>query len=251
MTSTILYELTGGGIAVMTLNRAPVNALNPDFMSDIEACLMQMEMDSSVHAVVITSALKIFSAGLDLKEAIGYSVPQQTAIVDGLNSVFTRLYAFQKPVVAAVSGAAIAGGLFFVLSSDFTVAEEGVKLGLSEVRVGATFPVGPLEIARDSLSKSAFRRILLSGVPVAAEEAKELGFVDEICSEDQVLERAMAVARDYAKLPPKTYAAIKLQMRSPALATIDKTLRQNADPARDGWFSQETAEAMNAVLNRS
>ncbi len=251
MTDTILHEMTDDGIAVMTLNRAPVNALNPEFLSEIEAYLKRLDSDNAVRAVVISSACKVFCAGLDLKEVVDYSVPKQTEIVDGLNSAFARLYGFPKPMIAATAGAAIAGGLFFVLSADYSVAREGARLGLSEVRVGANFPVGPLEIARDSLSKGAFRRILLSGLPVDAAEAFRMGFVDEVCAADQVMERAMTVARDYANLPPQTFAAIKAQMRAPALNVINETLKKNADPTRDGWFTSETVSAMKSALGPS
>ncbi len=251
MTEKILHEMTDDGIAVMTLNRAPVNALNPEFLSDIEVHLQRLESDSAVRAVVISSACKVFCAGLDLKEVVEYSVSQQTAIVDGLNSAFSRLYGFPKPVIAATTGAAIAGGLFFVLSADYAVVRAGARLGLSEVRVGANFPVGPLEIARDSLSKGAFRRILLSGLPVVAAEAFRMGFVDEVCPADQVMERAMTVARDYASFPAQTYGARKSQMRASALSVINEILKKNADPTRDGWFTSETVSAMKSALSPS
>ena len=249
MADTILHDITEGGTAVMTLSRLPVNALNPEFLAQIEKHLQRLEADNLVRAVVISSATKVFSAGLDLKEAVDYSVPQQTAIVDGLNSCFARLYGFPKPVVAAVNGAAIAGGLFFVLSADFAIAAEGAKLSLSEVRVGASFPVGPLEIARATLSKSSFRRILLSGRAVRADEAKAMGFIDDVQPKDLVMDRAMRVAGDYAGLPPQTFSAVKAQMRMPTLEIINDALKRNADATRDGWFTSETISAMKAALS--
>lgn len=248
MTENILHELTEDGIAVMTLNRAPVNAFNPQFLAQIDTCLAELREDNAVRAVVLASGLKVFSAGLDLKEVMDYSVPQQTAIVDGLTSAFTALYAFPKPLIVAAGGSAIAGGMFLVMISDFTIARQRAKFGLSEVRVGACFPSPLLEIARDALSTTAFRRILLSGNLVDADEALTLGIVDDVQPADQVMQRAMAVARDYASLPPLTYAAIKAQMRAPTLGLIDEILKSNADPTRSGWFSEETAPAMKAVL---
>lgn len=248
MTDTLLHELTDDGIAIITLNRPPVNALSPDYMLALEHLLKQLAQDDGVGALVITSPLKVFSAGLNLKQLVDYDVVQQTAIVDGLGSLFARLYAFPKPVIIAAGGAAIAGGMFFVLTADFTVAGQGARLGLSEVRIGVSFPQSLLEIARDALSKPAFRRILLSGALLDAAEALKLGLVDEVQPVGQVQQRAMAVARDYAALPPKTFAAIKAQMRQPALDVINQALKSNTDPARQGWFTEETIEAIKAVL---
>ena len=248
MTDTVLHEDLGDGVALMTLNRPPVNALNPSFLADVEDHLEHLEKDAAVHSVIVASSFKVYSAGLDIKQAQAYSVDEQTAIVDRLNSAFARLFGFPKPVVAAVSGAAIAGGMFFVLSADYAVTHKGAKFGLAEVRVGASFPVGPLEIARATLPPSAMNRLMLSGHPVSARTALEIGFVDEVVAEDKVIETAMAAAVDLAAAPPKAYAAIKAQVRAPALTMINSAIANRSDPIRPGWFSDETGAAMKAML---
>jgi enoyl-CoA hydratase/carnithine racemase len=166
-----------------------------------------------------------------------------------LNNTFAKLYGFPKPVVAAVNGSALAGGLFFVLAADHSVAREGIKLGLTEIRVGVTFPVGPLEIARDTLPHGAFRHLLLSGQPVEASRAVELGIVDEVTPLDSLMTRAESVARQFAALPPRTFAAVKAQMRAPALRIINSAIEAKSDPARASWFSDETIPAMKAMLD--
>jgi enoyl-CoA hydratase/carnithine racemase len=124
-----------------------------------------------------------------------------------------------------------------------------VKLGLSEVRVGVSFPVGPLEIARGTLSTGAFRRLLLGGQPIGVGQAMEEGIVDDLQSAELLMARAVAVARDYARIPPRTYGDVKAQMRAPVLMTVNAAIEQQSDPARAGWFSDETKPAMTAMLS--
>ncbi len=248
MSDNLDREDAAGGVTILTLKRAPVNALNPDYLSEIEATLSAIDADSSVRALVLTSGLKVFSAGMDLKEAIDFTDADQTAVVDGLNATYTRLYAMSKPVITAANGAAIAGGLFFILATDYTVARQRAKFGLTEVRVGVNFPVAPLEIARATLSPAAFRQVLLGGNLLDAAVAKEMGIVDEVVEPDDVMERALAVARNYAAIPPKTYASVKMQMRKNELDLISRVLAEGTDTTRNSWYSDETRGAMTALL---
>ena len=248
MTDTILNQDLGNGISVMTLNRAPVNAISAAFLADVEAYLKRLENDPAVRAVIVASAFKVFSAGLDLKEAQAFSLEDQVAIVDNLTTVFAAMYRFPKPVVAAASGAAIAGGLFFVLSADYAVTHADAKFGLAEVRVGVSFPVGPFEIARATLPPPALNRLMLTGRPVTAQQPMDIGFIDEVVAREDIMQRAEAAALDLIATPPTTYATIKAQIRAPALTIIDEAIANKSDPARAGWFTDETRPAMKAMI---
>ena len=90
MNKMLVREDIGDGITLLTLNRAPVNALNPELLAEIEAQLIDIDGDKSIRALIITSGLSVFSAGMDLKEAQQFSIDEQTAIVDALNSSFMQ-----------------------------------------------------------------------------------------------------------------------------------------------------------------
>jgi len=249
MSEDLSRGFVADGVTILTLNRAPVNALNPAYLGEIEAELSKIEKDPAVRAVVLASGLKVFSAGMDLKEAQGFSKAEQTAVVDGLNATYARLYGLSKPVVTAAAGAAIAGGLFFILAADYTVAGQRAKFGLTEARVGVTFPVAPLEIARAVLSPATLRRVMLGGDLMSAQDAQDMGIIDEIVDAEDVMPRALAMARHYAAIPPMTYASIKAQMRHRELSVIRETIENKTDPSRDGWYSDETPAAMAALLD--
>ncbi|SLN40367.1 putative enoyl-CoA hydratase echA8 [Falsiruegeria litorea R37] len=236
-----------GGIVEIGLNRAPVNALSPEFLFSFKDLLDGLAGDPDVHAIVLTSPFKVYSAGLDLKEAQHFDLNQQNAIVEGLNVGFLSLFANPKPVVCSVDGAAIAGGLFFVLGSDIRIGGPRAVLGLAEVRVGADFPVGPLEIARATLGPDALRRLMLTGQPMSALEAYRYGILDAV-TEENPRERAMTEARALAELPPKTYASIKQQIRGGAIETIEQGMRDGANRSSTGWFNDETTQAMRKMI---
>lgn len=241
----------GDGIVELQLGRAPVNALSAEFLMDFAEEITRLGQDESVRAIILSSPFKVFSAGLDLKEAQDFDLEQQQAIVQGLNEGFLALYACPKPVVACVGGAAIAGGLFFVLASDRRVALSKSSFGLAEVRVGADFPVGPLEIAKATLDTNTQRRLMLTGQPVGPIAARNFGFID-IIAEDQedLVAYALSEARKLAELPPIAYASIKAQLRADVIARIRAAIDGGGNNPEGGWFNAETKSAMQRMLDQ-
>ena len=185
---------------------------------------------------------------MDLKEALGFDLKDQQAMVRGLNVSFTKLFGFPKPTIVAASGAAIAGGFFLVLASDYRIAGPKARFGLAEVRVGVNFPVGPLAIARATLAPNDLRRLMLGGHPIGAEAALAAGIVDLIEDADAVMVRAVSVARDYAAIPSGTFAEVKRQMRGPVIETIQNAMANGANTPPEGWFTAETKAAMSRML---
>ena len=244
-----LETKTADGVMVAQLNRPPANALTVEFLNEIEANFRRIENDPSVRAVVMKGFDKVLSAGMDLKMlATLDSTAAQAEVVDALNRAYGAMYAFSKPYVVAVSGHAIAGGLFFILAADYRIAAEGpARFGLSEVRVGVAFPVAPLEIARAELSPAVARRILLSGHPVGVSDALSAGIIDEVVGADLLQPRAIEMANSLAASPAAAYAQIKQQLRAPVMAKIKAALAGN-EPMLEGWFTPETTKAALAVL---
>lgn len=237
-----------GGVICLTLNHAPVNALSAQGLDGFGATIRTLEADDTVRAIVITSRFKVFSAGLNLKEAQDFDLEAQHAIVKGLNEGFLALFACAKPTVVAVEGAAIAGGLFYVLASDYRIASAKAQFGLAEIRVGADFPLGPMEIARATLSPNDLRRLMLTGQPIRAEQAHASGIVDQIVPEGTTLEAALAQAAQLGRIPPMTFASVKRQIRGDVIARIEAAIADGANAPTGGWFNDETKLAMRAML---
>lgn len=249
MTERLILEKGDRGVAKLTLNRGPVNALNTPFLKELGACFTTLANDEDVRAVILQSPFKVFSAGLDLKETVEFSKQDETDIVDALNEAFLDMYRFPKPVIASVDGAAIAGGLFFPLIADYVLATEKAKFGLSEVRVGACFPEGPMEVARAELTPVGLNLLMLTGHPVSAQRAYEIGAVNEIVEPEGLGKITLSIAEDFAKKPPQAFAAIKTQIRKNTIRYLEDVVTNKSDPTRPSWFTEETKAAMSAVLS--
>lgn len=239
----------GDGIIELQLGQAPVNALTADFLLGFADEINEIGQNDQVRAIILTSPFKVFSAGLDLKAAKDFDLEQQHAIVRGLNEGFLALYACPKPVVACIGGAAIAGGLFFVLASDRRVAYSKSSFGLAEVRVGADFPVGPLEIAKATLDTDTQRRLMLTGQPIGPIAARNAGFIDIIAEDhEDLVTYSLSEARKLAELPSEAYASIKAQLRGETIARIKSAIENGGNAPKGGWFNSQTREAMQRML---
>jgi enoyl-CoA hydratase len=233
------------GVAIVRIERPPANALAPDLLAE-GAELVERLRGALPDAVVITGSGRFFSGGVDLKLAPTLSVDEQREMVDGINRLFCDWYGFPRPVVAAVNGHAVAGGMILALCADHRVGSREATYGLTELRVGAPYPVAAMGTVKAELPPPAVRRLVLGAKLLDADEALKLGLVDELADPERVLERSLAIARELAALPSGTYETVKRQLRGAALAAMREGIER--DPLSRGWFSEETPAAARAAL---
>ena len=250
MSDMIQLEMSAG-IATLRLNRPPANALDLALITALADKFAELESQPEVRALIVTGAGRFFSAGLDLKAVPAYSRDEQRALANNLNRMVGRLYGLPLPVVAAVNGHSIAGGVIVALSCDYRIGAAGdYKIGLTEARVGVTFPVGPMAVVQGELSHPAARRAVLLARNVGPQEALAQGLLDELQPAEQLLSRATEMAEEMAALPRTAYGRIKRQMRAAALARIDDAVNNQNEPVLDSWLDAETASASAEVLSR-
>jgi enoyl-CoA hydratase len=195
-------------------------------------------------AVVLTGREGFFSAGADLKIAPTLDADGQRGMVEGINRIFAAWYGFPRPVVAAVNGHAIAGGLILALCADYRVGSTDGKYGLTELKAGLPYPVVAMAVVRAELNALAARRLVLGADLVGAREALDAGAFDEVAEPDQVLHRATEVARELSLLPSEAYEKVKHQLRGPIL---EEALAK-PDPLLEGWTGRDTADAVANIL---
>jgi enoyl-CoA hydratase len=237
------------GVAILTMNRPPANAINLTFLDELDGALRAIG-EGSAHAMIVTGHGAIFSAGLDLKEIPRYDRAQQNLMLVRLNGVIRRLYAMPIPTVAAVNGHAIAGGLVLMLACDWRLAvDRGALFGLTEIRAGVPYPAAANAVVQAELSPAAARELVLAGKNHGPERALALGIVDELQPAAAVLDRSEAKARELAMAPAEGYARIKRQLRGRALAEMAEAIAAG-DPLRDNWLFAETQAAATRVLRQ-
>jgi enoyl-CoA hydratase len=238
-------------ICVFALARPPVNAMNLDVLSQIDAALRDLEQQREVRAVVLTGSGRCFSAGLDLKAIPAYSPADQRETVLVLNRVVTRLYRMPVPTIAAVNGHAIAGGLILVLACDYRIGTRApCELGLTEARVGIPFPAAPLAVLKSELAPAVVRRLTLTGRNIDSQKALDEHVLDEIEAPERVVPRALEVAKDLAAIPRDAFGRVKHQVRGEVIERLSGLIEANTDPLLGDWLTGETSDAAQSVLRQ-
>jgi enoyl-CoA hydratase len=247
--SRLALAVGADGIAVVALAHPPVNAMDAPLFEELAGLFERLVVQPAVRAAVITGQGRAFSAGLDLKQAPQLDRLGQCRLAEALNRCFGTLYGWPRPLVAAVNGHAIAGGLILVLCADWrVVADVPLQASLAEVRAGVTYPVAPLEIARSELEPATARRLVLLGETLDAPEAHALRVFDELVPAEVLMSHALARARRDAELPPDAFAITKRELRAAVLNRIDHA-RAGHEPRLAAWLGEETRRAAAAVLH--
>ena len=230
-TINIAYD---SGIATITLNRPDKrNAISFELIDDLLCGLKEVETSDAL-VLIVTGAGKAFSSGMDLdnlKKLIGRSPEQNLKDSETMVRLFRSLYEFPKVTIAAVNGAAIAGGTGLALLCDFTLAVPESKFGYTEVRIGFVPAIVSTFLLRQVGEKQA-RDLLLTGRIIGAEEAARMGLVNEIVAPENLMTRARELAALLMENSPASLRATKKLLnehsRAELDAQIEAAVRENA-----------------------
>jgi len=207
------------GIATITMDRIPsMNALDPRSMVDLRDALLKFEEDNHLRVAILTGAgEKAFCAGADLKE----TMPAQPYVsglfdrnVDDKHPLYVRNISLPrlgitKPIIAAVNGVAVGGGMELALNADICICSPNARFGLTEPRVGSIPAVSGIQRLMQALPRSTAMQLLLTGEIIDAERAHAYGIVSEVVTGEPLLQRARAIALDIAANAPLAVRAIK------------------------------------------
>ncbi len=239
-----------GAVRVITLTRPPGNTLGLEALASLRTEVDRAAGDARVRAIVLASGLpKYFSSGLDLQEIMALPSARRPQAFEALFHCYRASLTAPKPVVGALSGAAILGGWIIAMGCDWRVmALESGKVALSEIRIGLTpTPALVTRLAALSLDPRVVKEMVLRGKTVRATEALGAGLVDEVVPEAEVGPRALALAKQLAKLPPAAFAALKKGLNAPFLdAELWRRSMSEFSLLIDGPEACEGLEAMRA-----
>jgi enoyl-CoA hydratase len=202
------------GIALVRIDRAPANAMDPELLAEGIAVAERLEA-APPRAVVLTGRDGFFSAGLDLKAVPTLGPDERERMMTAVNSLFRAWYGLPAAVVCAVNGHAIAGGMILALCGDYRVGGGTGRIGLTELSVGVPYPEMAMRVVRAELTPAVARRLVLGSELLDLATGVELGFLDEWA--DEPVSRALEVAERYAAHPAPGYGAIKRHLRAPVL----------------------------------
>ena len=197
------------GIGTIRLDRPPVNALNDALVAGLATTAAAAAADDAVRAVILYGGEKVFAAGADIKEMAGADYVAMTARSGGLQAAIGAVAAIGKPVVAAITGYALGGGLELALAADFRIAGEGARMGQPEILLGVIPGAGGTQRLPRLIGPSRAKDLVFSGRMAGAPEALAIGLVDKVVPDADVYTAAVEMMASYASGPAVALRAAK------------------------------------------
>jgi len=244
----ILVEIEAP-IAVVTLNRPRVlNALSPDVIRELTTALAELDAEESVRAVVLTGGPKVFAAGADIADMADRGAVDQ--LRRDQTGRWTSLAGFSKPLIAAVNGYALGGGCEVALMCDLIVAGDSARLGQPEINLGIIPGAGGTQRWPRTAGKHVAMEVMLTGAPVTARRAYELGIVNKVVPSEMTIEVARRMALQLAEKPP---LAVRMAKEA-VLKAFEAPLSEGLASERKSFYflfaSEDQKEGMHAFLEK-
>jgi len=251
----MLLEKLSRGVAAITLNFPPANAIGPAQIMQLDEALTQAAADSTCRALVIRAKGRFFCAGADIRimqraadEEVDAVANRLAGFARQLQVLYAKLETFPAPSIAAIGGIAIGGGLELALACDFRIAAADASMGLAETKLGLIPGAGGTQRMVAVLGRARANDLILRGRLVTGEEACRIGLVHEAVPGENTESRALALAEELARLPQ---AALREAKRCMALAVSSDGYAAEIEATRALQSDPETQALISAFLARS
>src|SRR5213594_3999117 len=236
-------------IATVTLNRPKgLNALSPDLIRELSGALAELDADESVRAVVLTGGPKVFAAGADIGDMADRGAVEQ--LRRDQTGRWMSLAGFSKPLIAAVNGYALGGGCEVMLMCDLIIAGESARLGQPEINLGIIPGAGGTQRWPRTAGKHVAMEVMLTGAPLTAQRAYQLGIVNKVVPAEMTIEVAKRIARELAAKPP---LAVRLAKEA-VLKAFEAPLSEGLAVERKSFYflfaTEDQKEGMHAFLEK-
>jgi enoyl-CoA hydratase len=237
-------------LATIRINRPDaMNALNSLVARELVRCLSDLEADDSVRCVILTGNDKAFCAGADVREMAKLSAAEM-ASSDHLKPLWEGTANFQKPLIAALSGYALGGGLELAMCCDIIVASEGTRLGQPEINIGIIPGGGGTQRLPRAVGKHKAMEMILTGAMISAEEARGLGLVNRVVPPGKYLEEATKLALEIASKAPVAVRSAKRAVLASQELSLSKGLELELDLFHELFATEDQKEGMSAFLEK-
>lgn len=238
-----------GAVATIRLDRPPANAFAREMSLELSDAAREVAAADEVRAVVLWGGERIFAAGADIKDMVGYGPDEIDEDVGALGQACRDLEAIPNVTIAAINGFALGGGCEVALACDFRFAADDARLGLTEILLGIIPGAGGTQRLPRVVGLARARELILTGRHVDAAKARDMGLVDRVAPAEDVYPQALEEARRFVEGPIRAYAAAKR-----ALAAADLPLDQGLRIERDAFVglfaTRDQKEGMRAFLEK-
>ena len=237
-----------GGVGTIRLDRPPMNALNTEVQEQIRAAAHEASERREVRAVVIYGGPKVFAAGADIKEMADMSYVDMVERSAALSSAFSSVARIPKPTVAAVTGYALGGGCELSLCADRRVAAQNAKLGQPEILLGVIPGAGGTQRLARLIGPAKAKDLCFTGRFVEAEEALQIGLVDEVVPAEEVYDAAHRWAAQFANGPAYALRAAKESIDQGLSVDLDTGLAIEAQKFASLFATEDRTIGMQSFI---
>lgn len=239
------------GVAVATINRPPANALARALILEIDALLDAVENDDDVRVIVLRGEGRFFSAGADIKEFTDVSSGEEfTKLSSSGQAVFERLECFHKPVIAAIHGAALGGGLELAMACHMRFVAENAKLGLPELQLGLIPGFAGTQRLPRYVGMPKAAEMMLTSDPITGTEAAALGLANQVFPEEALFEETIKIARKIAKKSPIAVSAALEMLQYAKPSTYYEGVQAEANAFGKVFVSEDAKEGIQAFIEK-
>ena len=244
------FNLQNDGLAFLTLSRQPVNALSQEFVYTLSELFDEISANSQIKVLVISSSIKHFCAGADLKERSNLSIDETERVVSNIGNCFSKLEKLPFPTISAINGSALGGGLEISLCCDFRVAEDSAILGLPETSLGIIPGAGGTQRLPRLIGLSKGKYWIFSARKFSAEEAFIDGVVDFLSPDGEVLETAIDLATELMENAPLALRASKEAISKGMGISLESGLKVEKEAYSITLNSEDRIEALKSFTQK-
>lgn len=233
----MINERVEEGIVIASFESGKNNTITRVTLRQLQAILRNVNMDDTLKGIILTGSEKVFSSGFDLPMFLGFKdVEEIIAFFELEEEVLLDLFMCRKPVVAAINGHAVAGGMIMAMASDYRVVKDHpkIKLGMSEIKIGLPLSIAQTEVMRFGFdSDKLYRDVMYFGELFNPGRGLELGIIDEIVPEEQLIIRAKELVCRFIDQPGRAFIKLKESLKKPTADRIRSRLK--SEDWREGF----------------
>jgi enoyl-CoA hydratase len=238
-------------VGTITINRPPANALSSKLFNELSMLLDEVEHDSNVRVVVIHGEGRFFSAGADIKEFTTVETNEQfSGLAKNGQNLFERIDKFPKPIIAAIHGAALGGGLELAMACTFRLVSTKAKLGLPELQLGIIPGFAGTQRLPRFVGTGLAAEMMLTSEPISGEEAVKIGLANRAFLESELLEETYILARKIAKKSPVSVKAALELMQFAKSEKYYAGVQREAELFGKVFLSEDAKEGISAFVNK-
>lgn len=248
----MLTDSIKNGVAVFKLDNGVTNAINLKLVSILVSSLRKAEKNPEINGIILTSAnTKFFSIGFDIPNLFKLPKEEFQQFYSSFNDLCLELYNYPKPTLAAINGHAIAGGCILSLCCDYRYITKGRKLmGLNEIKLGVPIPYPAFCILKSLVGSTQTREITFLGEFYSPDSLKQIGLIDRICSEADLLNNSLEKLDMLNKNPLSAFNIIKQESHRDVHEKIVKYLKTHNDLFVERWYHPETRKLLKEAIKK-